>query len=100
MRYVFAVLVVMLVALQYRLWFAEGGMRDASRLRDSLARQQEEIVRLKERNQILQAEVIDLKSGLQAVEESARSELGMIKEGETFFRVIETPGDGSVETDQ
>ena len=91
MRYVVAGIVVLVVLLQYRLWFAEGGMRDLWRLRHQVEQQQQEIEQLRQRNDILQAELVDLKDGLQAVEEIARSELGMIKERETFFRVIRRP---------
>ena len=88
MRYVVAGIIVLIALLQYRLWFAEGGMRDLWRLREQVEQQQLEIERLRQRNQIMQAELVDLKDGLAAVEEIARSELGMIKEGETFYRVI------------
>ncbi len=91
MRYVVAGILVLIGLLQYRLWFAEGGMRDLWRLRDQVEQQQLEIEALRQRNDILQAELVDLKDGLAAVEEIARSELGMIKEGETFYRVIRRP---------
>ena len=93
MRYVVAGIIVLIALLQYRLWFAEGGMRDLWRLRDQVEQQQLEIEKLRQRNAILQAELVDLKDGLEAVEEIARSELGMIKEHETFFRVIRRPQD-------
>ncbi len=93
MRYVVVGIIVLIAVLQYRLWFAEGGMRDLWRLREQVERQQLEIEKLRQRNDILQAELVDLKDGLQAVEEIARSELGMIKEHETFFRVIRGPQD-------
>lgn len=91
MRYVVAGIVVLIALLQYRLWFAEGGMRDLWRLREQVEQQAREIEQLRQRNDILQAELVDLKDGLEAVEEIARSELGMIREGETFFRVIRPP---------
>ena len=57
----------------------------------SIERQQKENLRLSERNEVLSAEVQDLKSGLDALEEKARSEMGMVKPGETFFQIIEEP---------
>lgn len=91
MRWLIAALVVLLVALQYRLWVGEGSLADLHGLKQEIALQEAEIARLKARNQKLQAEVEDLDSGLEAVEERARSELGMIKPGEIFIQVIEPP---------
>lgn len=89
MRILIAVLVVLLLALQYRLWIADDGIRDTVRLHRALQEQAEANRRLEERNAALAAEVEDLRSGLSAIEERARSELGMIREGETFFQVVE-----------
>ncbi len=83
------VLTVILVLLQYRLWFSHAGLPSVLHLNRSVAVQTEENAKLAERNQVLTAEVQDLKSGLDAIEERARSELGMIKENETFFQIIE-----------
>ncbi|HZH43421.1 MAG TPA: cell division protein FtsB [Lysobacter sp.] len=77
--------------LQYRLWFGHGGNRAVAALQQQVARQTRENAGLRERNDALAAEVEDLKSGEAAVEERARSELGMIKPGETFYRVVESP---------
>jgi cell division protein FtsB len=88
-----AVLLVLLLALlgwlQYRLWFGNGGEREVAALRAQVQRQARDNAGLKQRNDALAAEVQDLKSGEAAVEERARSELGMIKPGETFYRVVE-----------
>ena len=89
MRLVVAVLLLLTLALQYALWFSRGGIRDVDKLKQSVAEQQAEIALLKERNRALSAEVIDLKQGLDAVEERARSEMGMIKNGEVFFRMTD-----------
>lgn len=89
MRILIAVLVVLLLALQYRLWIADDGIRDTVRLHRALQEQTEANRRLEERNAALAAEVEDLRSGLAAIEERARAELGMIREGETFFQVVE-----------
>ena len=89
MKLIIAILVTLLLALQYKLWFGNGGLVDVWRLDDMVAQQQTEIDSLKERNQALEAEVRDLKQGLEAIEERARSDLGMIKKDETFYQVIE-----------
>jgi len=88
-RYLAILLVVLFVVLQYDLWIGEGSLTAAWKLDSEIELQQRQNARLKDRNDALDAEVRDLKSGLQAIEERARSELGMIKEDETFFQVIE-----------
>lgn len=85
------VLLAMLVLLQYPLWFGNGGVIAAWRLSNEIAVQQMENARLKDRNQALEADVNDLKQGLQAIEERARAELGLVKKGEIFIQVIEEP---------
>jgi cell division protein FtsB len=89
MRWLVGSLLVLLVVLQHRLWLGEGGLLEARRLTAAVAEQQAENAALLKRNDALEAEVRDLKSGLHAVEERARSELGMIKEGETFYQIVE-----------
>lgn len=89
MKVIIAVLALLFVLLQFKLWFGEGSMKDVWRLEDAIAQQSLENGRLKERNQALIAEVDDLKQGMEAIEERARSELGMIKENETFYQVVE-----------
>ncbi len=89
MKAVIAVLLVLLLGLQYRLWVADGGLADVHRLQERIAEQRAQNARLRERNRALAAEVRDLKQGLEAVEARARSELGMVGEGETFYRVVE-----------
>lgn len=84
------VLAALLAFLQYRMWFGEGGKRSVAALESQVLAQTRENVGLQQRNDALAAEVEDLKSGEAAVEERARSELGMIKPGETFYRVVET----------
>src|SRR5690242_17847721 len=74
-----------------------GGLPDARALRQDVTLQRAENKKLQERNDALSAEVEDLKSGEAAVEERARSELGMVKPGETFYRVVE-PASGSTTT--
>jgi len=88
-RYLAIVLTVLFILLQYDLWIGEGSVTSAWKLDKSIELQQRQNARLSDRNKALDAEVKDLKSGLQAIEERGRSELGMVKEGETFFQVIE-----------
>lgn len=78
--------------LQYKLWLGNGGHREVAALRAQVGAQQAENLRLQQRNEALAAEVQNLKAGEAAVEERARSELGMVKPGETFYRVIEGAG--------
>ena len=77
MRVLVASLVIILVLLQWRLWFSDEGWSEVSRLRSGVAAQQTNNERLAERNARLQAEVSDLKSGFSALEERARSDLGI-----------------------
>ncbi len=91
MRLVRYTLVGLLLVLQYPLWFGGGSIPTVWRLRQQAEAQEIENLRLMERNKALIAEVIDLKHGLGAVEERARAELGMVKEGETFFHIVEAP---------
>ena len=89
MRVLLLLLALLLAGLQYTLWLGSGGHREVAGLQQQVATQLAENLRLQERNDALAAEVEDLKSGEAAVEERARSELGMVKPGETFYRVIE-----------
>ncbi len=93
MRLLILLLLVLFLLLQYRLWVAPGGLPDVWRLQRELAAREAENRRLEARNRALEAEVRDLKEGLEAVEERARSEMGMIREGETFYQIIDrAPG--------
>lgn len=83
------VLLGLLGWLQYRLWFGKGGEGEVETLQQQVQQQTRDNGGLKQRNDVLAAEVKDLKSGEAAVEERARSELGMIKPGETFYRVVD-----------
>ncbi len=75
--------------LQYRLWVGKGSLAEVGNLKQEIGGLEQELVKLRERNRALQAEVEDLRSGNAAIEERARSELGMIKEGEIFYQVID-----------
>ena len=83
------ILVLMLILLQWRLWVGDGGVQELTQLEQELAAQKAENESLQQRNQMLESEILDLKNGLEAVEERARSDLGMIRDGETFYMVIE-----------
>ncbi len=89
MRTLIATLLVVFVLLQYRLWFGDSSLVKVWQLKQALAEQQNENQRLSERNRALEAEVRDLKEGVAAIEERARTELGMIRDGETFYQVVE-----------
>ena len=91
MRWLVWLLLVLLVLSQYRLWIGDGSLADVWNTYRQVSAQQQENQRLLERNQALQAEVKDLKQGLDAIEERAREELGMIKDGETFYQIVEQP---------
>ena len=89
MRWLLALLVMLFLGLQYRLWLGEGSLPSVWALQETIEQQRAEIEKLKLRNQSLKAEVDDLKRGLSALEERARSEMGMIRKGETFFLLPE-----------
>jgi cell division protein FtsB len=89
MRWLAAALAVALIVLQYRIWVSDDGMRGVGRLQHVVAAQQKQNATLIERNSRLAAEVQDLKSGTAAIEERARSDLGMIGPNETFYQVVE-----------
>ena len=89
MKSVIAILLTTLVVLQFQLWQGGRGMPGVHRLEAAVALQREDNVRLEARNRRLAAEVHDLKEGLEAVEERARSDLGMIGRDETFYQIVE-----------
>ena len=91
-RWALLVLIALLAWLQFRLWHGEGGRAEVEALRKSVQEQEKVNAGLRRRNADLAAEVEDLKTGEAAVEERARQELGMIKPGEVFYRVV--PQDG------
>jgi cell division protein FtsB len=82
------VLVCLMVLLQYRIWLSDDGVREAYRLRQAVDQQASTNAELKRRNEQLAAEVADLKAGMSAIEERARSELGMIGQSESFYQVV------------
>jgi cell division protein FtsB len=89
MRKLLLGLLILLVILQLTLWFGGGGLLELWELHQEVEAQRDGNARLRERNEALNAEVLDLKQGLDAVEEHAREDLGMVKEGEVFYQVVE-----------
>ena len=88
MKWLAGALLVVVVLLQYRLWLSPNGVSEVARLETAVEKQRAENVQAVERNRQLAAEVRDLKSGVTALEERARSELGMIASNETFYQVV------------
>ncbi len=98
MKWLITILVGLLLLLQYRLWVGDGGIPEVRHLQGEVDAAKQEKASLEERNRELDAEVSDLKKGLDAIEERARSELGMVGRDETFYQIIESSGaDSSVE---
>jgi cell division protein FtsB len=88
MKWLAGSLLVAVVLLQYRLWLSDDGVRELARLSEAVEQQKADNAEAAERNKQLVAEVADLKAGLAAIEERARSELGMIGRNETFYQVV------------
>lgn len=80
----------LLLVLQYRLWISDGGIPEVLHLQQEVATAELEKSRLEERNTGLDAEVADLKTGIDAIEERARSELGMLGKDEIFYQIIKS----------
>ncbi|MDH3534894.1 MAG: cell division protein FtsB [Gammaproteobacteria bacterium] len=95
MKILLAVLIVILIGLQYKLWFGDGSLSEIVQLSRELDIQKKKLQELEERNKILEAQVLDLQNGLDAFEEKARNDLGMIKQGETFIQLIPEDSNGS-----
>jgi len=87
LKWLWVISLALLAALQYRLWVGEGSLAHVAQLKQQIAEQKSENEKLLERNRVLTAEVIELKQGLETIEERARHELGMVKEGETLFQL-------------
>jgi cell division protein FtsB len=94
-RIMAGLLAVVLMLLQYRIWASPDGMREVWRLEKAIEVQSAENARLETRNRTLAAEVRDLKEGRKAIEERARTDLGMVKTNETFFQVVPPAQPGS-----
>jgi len=88
MRLLIMALIIVFIGLQYRLWFGDGSLSEVVQLTAELELQKKKLLELEERNRKLEAQVLDLQSGFDAYEEKARNDLGMIKQGETFFQIV------------
>ncbi|MEY3759613.1 MAG: Cell division protein ftsB [Pseudomonadota bacterium] len=89
MKYLLSIITLLIILLQYRLWQGDGGIAEITTLQLRLDDFKEQVEEKKQRNETLYAEVEDLRKGQEALEERARDELGMMREGETFFQVLE-----------
>lgn len=87
LKWLWVISLALLIGLQYRLWIGDGSLAHVARLKQEISNQKNENEKLLERNRVLTAEVIELKQGLETIEERARHELGMVKEGETLFQL-------------
>ena len=88
MRLLFLILLVLTLSIQYPLWWGKSGWTRVTELQTQIATQKETNDGLRTRNNALAAEVTDLKTGTQAIEERARAEQGMLKEGEIFVQIV------------
>jgi cell division protein FtsB len=88
-RWLIAGLVLVVLLLQSRLWVGEGSLAQVSGLQERVEQERTENGVREQRNRVLRAEIIELKSGLESIEEKARSEFGLIKQGETFFLLVD-----------
>jgi cell division protein FtsB len=100
LRLVALLLLILLLALEVKLWTGDWSMREVWRLRQRVSEQRQENQKLKQRNEALSAEVQDLKNGSEAVEERARSELGLVKPDETFYQIVEPAADAKKKNDE
>ena len=91
LKWLALVLIALLIALQVKLWTGDGGMRDLRAIRARVSEQRAENAKLEQRNDALHADGEDLKHGQDAVDARARSQLGLIKPGEVFYQVVDTP---------
>jgi cell division protein FtsB len=89
LRFLLALLLLIFLALQYRLWVGEGSYAEVSHLQQEIAKKKADLKRMEKENLELRAEIEDLKKGLEAIQERARSDLGMIKKDETYYQIVE-----------
>ena len=89
-RFILASLTLLFLLLQYSVWLGDFGFLRLAALDNAVAAQERDNVQLEKRNQRLRADVIDLKRGTDALEERAREQLGMVRQGEVFFQILET----------
>lgn len=87
-KWIIVLLVILLGALQYRLWFGKNSIADYQNMQLQIDVLEQQNANLRQRNQLLLADINDLQLGIESMEERARNELGLIKEGETFYRIL------------
>ena len=87
-RWILVILISLLGLLQARLWFGKNSIADYNKMKSEVEELQQQNANLRQRNSLLQADISDLQLGLESIEERARNELGLIKEGETFYRIL------------
>ena len=95
MRWLLFLLVLLLGGLQYRLWIAEGSLAEKHRLEAHVVEQTRINTELQARNAVLEREVMELQSGNKGVEQRAREQLGLVKEGETYIQAVDDPKPGN-----
>lgn len=95
MKIIIVALLFLIALLQYEFWFAKGSVRTAIQLKSDIAAQTKANQKLEARNVAITADIKDLKKGNESVEEHARHDLGMIKQGETFYRIVDAPPSGA-----
>ena len=88
-RFFIVILIVFFLIIQFDIWVKDDGLNRVKELQEMIDSQSEENQRLKLRNQQLEREIDELKSGTESIEEKARTDLGMIKEGEEFYLIVE-----------
>tara|TARA_B110000503_G_scaffold11168_3_gene15203 strand:- start:8935 stop:9234 length:300 start_codon:yes stop_codon:yes gene_type:complete len=89
-------LLLLLGGIQYRLWFADGSFAEQHRLELQVEEATQLNAELQARNAVLEREVLELQTGNKGVEQRAREQLGLVREGETFYQIVETPESASV----
>ena len=89
LKIVIIVLALLFTALQYQLWFGEGSWPRAQAVREKFELQMSENEKLQQSNATMEAEVLDLKTGLDAIEERARVDLGLVRQGDEYFQIIQ-----------
>jgi cell division protein FtsB len=91
LRWLIVVLLLLLAALQYRLWLGEGSLAEQHRLELQVEEQSHINSELKARNAVLEREVLELQTGNRGLEQRAREQLGLIREGETYYQLVDDP---------
>ena len=89
MKILLSIIILLVALLQYRLWYGDGGIKEIQSYQQRLDDLKEQVEEKRQRNEALYAEVEDLRKGQESLEERARDDLGMMREGETFFQVLE-----------